>query len=776
MNKLKIILSTLFVVLSLAGILFFMPSDVHAGTHINFPNIKRDGDILSWDDISGNVKDNIWLNIYGYDTNNPHGGFGKSKTTTKVDMRSELRSFPTLDPGSYKIVLHAEANNGNEYYYECKFDYYFHRLNKVQDLAFDGKNLTWKFSDPEVDPDVEILFDVNVDVRLPDGNTRTVLSKSYDGLTSTKLPAYTFFSNGKYDYSIFVRTRSRDTRYQMSDYQSIQLKDYSPSNIKCVSGLKESDGLISWDAFPGAVKYDVYFWYIRGSGSSSHDPIITRNTDYFLPFFLKNIDYEHDVYVFVAALDENGNQISSYAGVKYHYKGNNEIKYPFYIAGHQLTSYDDLADLFGWSADGRVKYIPSENKLVFMDFSNTFKGNYSTLTAPLFYSPSAITAEGTAKLTANTELFRSDKNIIFSDGCNISGRSDTSAVVAPSIVINGGKIDFASDNGDTMSASDSITVANKITSVTLETSGNSSVALKTGVLSLGYNKIAEPSNGKFVSAKKTVCDKNGNPARKVKLTHADPSLTLDKKTASVKCGKTLTLKATLKNSGSKISWKSSDSKIATVDSSGKITAKKAGRVTITATAAGKSAKCTVTVLYKDVTNPEDFWYTPTNYLTAKNVVKGYADQTEFRPANKCTRAQMVTFLYRLQGEPKTKATGCKFTDVKSTDYFYKPVIWAVENGITTGVSAKKFAPQKVCTRAQTVTFLWRMAGKPEPGKNAKTFPDVKKTDYFYKATLWASDKKILAGLPNGKFDPQGKCLRRQMVTFLYKYDKYINKK
>ena len=68
-----------------------------------------------------------------------------------------------------------------------------------------------------------------------------------------------------------------------------------------------------------------------------------------------------------------------------------------------------------------------------------------------------------------------------------------------------------------------------------------------------------------------------------------------------------------------------------------------------------------------------------------------------------------------------------------------------------------------------------MANKPEP-KGGKEFPDVEKTDYFYKATLWASEKKILAGLPNGNFDPQGKCLRRQMVTFLYKYDKYINKK
>ena len=136
----------------------------------------------------------------------------------------------------------------------------------------------------------------------------------------------------------------------------------------------------------------------------------------------------------------------------------------------------------------------------------------------------------------------------------------------------------------------------------------------------------------------------------------------------------------------------------------------------------------------------------------------------------------MTFMYRLAGNPATKASTCNFEDVKSTDYFYKPVIWAVEQGITTGVSKTSFNPQGACTRAQTVTFLWRMAGKPEPGKNAKNFSDVKKTDYFYKATLWASDKKILAGYDDGTFKPQGKCLRRQMVTFLYKYDKYVNGK
>ncbi|MBO4579772.1 MAG: S-layer homology domain-containing protein [Clostridiales bacterium] len=257
---------------------------------------------------------------------------------------------------------------------------------------------------------------------------------------------------------------------------------------------------------------------------------------------------------------------------------------------------------------------------------------------------------------------------------------------------------------------------------------------------------------------------------------ANVSINLDKKTASLKCGDKLTLKATLKGATGKITWKSSNTKIAKVDSNGKITTKQAGTVTITASAAGKSAKCTVTILYKDVTNTKDFWYAPTNYLTAKGVVKGYDKQTKFKPANDCTRAQMVTFLYRLQGEPKTKSSTCKFNDVKKTDYFFKPVIWAVEKGITTGVSKTKFDPQGVCTRAQTVTFLWRMANKPAPKAKSCKFSDVKKKDYFYNPVIWASEQKIVAGYSDGTFKPQGKCLRRQMVTFLYKYDKYVNGK
>ena len=252
---------------------------------------------------------------------------------------------------------------------------------------------------------------------------------------------------------------------------------------------------------------------------------------------------------------------------------------------------------------------------------------------------------------------------------------------------------------------------------------------------------------------------------------------LDKSTLTVKCGNSSSLKATVVNGANvKVTWKSSNEKIATVDANGKIKTKMAGTVKITATAAGKSAECTLTVLYKDVTSTKDFWYKPTNYLTAKDVVKGYDKQTKFKPANECTRAQMLTFMWRLQGEPEPKAKTCKFPDVKKSNYFFKPVIWAVEQGITTGYKDGTFKPQNVCTRAQTVTFLWRMAEQPEPSTNKCKFKDVKAKDYFYQPVIWASEKKIVEGYKDGTFKPQGKCLRRQMVTFLYKYDKFVNGK
>jgi len=240
------------------------------------------------------------------------------------------------------------------------------------------------------------------------------------------------------------------------------------------------------------------------------------------------------------------------------------------------------------------------------------------------------------------------------------------------------------------------------------------------------------------------------------------------------------------NSGSKFpasTWKSSNTKIATVEkhedsnaAGAYIKGISAGAATVKCTRSGKTLKYKVHVMYTDVTDRDEFWFEPTRYLTEKGIVKGYAKQTEFRPDNKCTRAQMVTFIWRLKGEPKAKTKTCKFSDVKKTDYFYKAVLWGNENGIVEGYNDGTFGPQKECQRKHAVTFLWRLAGSPAPVTTKNKFKDVKKSDYFYKPVLWASEQKIVAGYSNGTFRPNGNCLRRQMVTFLYKYDVFVNDK
>ena len=224
---------------------------------------------------------------------------------------------------------------------------------------------------------------------------------------------------------------------------------------------------------------------------------------------------------------------------------------------------------------------------------------------------------------------------------------------------------------------------------------------------------------------------------------------------------------------------SSDDSIVKIGSDNSLKAQvKAGSSDITAKVGDKEYKFKVTVYYDDVKDNTEFWFEPTYALTEKGVVKGYDNQTKFKPANKCTRAQMVTFIWRLAGSPEPETKECKFSDVKKSDYFYKACLWGNENHIVEGYKDGTFGPQIVCARRHAVTFLWRLAGKPEPAgdktKFTDVFKDINEDDYFFKAVLWASEKKIVAGYDDNTFRPDGDCLRRQMVTFLYKYDKFVN--
>ena len=255
-------------------------------------------------------------------------------------------------------------------------------------------------------------------------------------------------------------------------------------------------------------------------------------------------------------------------------------------------------------------------------------------------------------------------------------------------------------------------------------------------------------------------------------TTSETEITIDKTETSVVCGFTTLLKVTT-TSASPISWTSSNSKVATVDEKGKVSGISAGSTMVTATSDGVTASCKVWVLFQDVTSSDDFWYVPIYYLVEKGIVKGFEKQTVFRPDDKCTRAQAVSFIWRINGSPKPKSSDCKFKDVKETDSFREAVIWCEEQKIVSGYDDGTFKPQNECTRAQAITFLWKSAGKPEPKINQTDLTDIKDSDYFYKAVLWATEKGIISSNKDKKFDPASGCLRRHMVTFLYKFDTMI---
>ncbi len=147
------------------------------------------------------------------------------------------------------------------------------------------------------------------------------------------------------------------------------------------------------------------------------------------------------------------------------------------------------------------------------------------------------------------------------------------------------------------------------------------------------------------------------------------------------------------------------------------------------------------------------------------VTMGTSDTT-FEPNATCTRGQIVTFLWRALGEPAPTIKANPFTDVKTDDYFYSAVLWAVENGVTQGVDATHFGPNQGCTRGQVVTFMWRAFGQPEPTTTTNAFTDVKADQYYYKAVLWAVENGITKGTSDTTFEPNATCTRGQIVTFL----------
>lgn len=211
----------------------------------------------------------------------------------------------------------------------------------------------------------------------------------------------------------------------------------------------------------------------------------------------------------------------------------------------------------------------------------------------------------------------------------------------------------------------------------------------------------------------------------------------------------------------------------------------------------------VTHIYKSMFFFEDYYCSPTTHLTIRGTAGSYSESylrenlphyNDYTYENGMFTAKVVeehthsfgewivvaeptdkqeglAERYCSCGETEQKIlpkTGARFSDVCTEDYFYEPVLWAVENGITGGTSDSTFSPYASCTRAQVVTFLWAAEGRPEPVTSENPFTDVSPTAYYYKAVLWAVENGITSGVGNGRFGPGQTCTRGQIVTFLYK--------
>ena len=162
-----------------------------------------------------------------------------------------------------------------------------------------------------------------------------------------------------------------------------------------------------------------------------------------------------------------------------------------------------------------------------------------------------------------------------------------------------------------------------------------------------------------------------------------------------------------------------------------------------------------------------FYSVPLDYCYDEGWVSGVTAKT-FEPGSNCVRAQVVTFLWRAAGCPKSVSSGNPFVDVQKGSYYYDAVLWAAEQGITNGTDATHFSPKGTCSRAQVVTFLWRAFGQPQTQSQECPFRDVRAGSWYEQSVIWALEQGITSGMTADSFSPDSSCSRAQIVTFLYR--------
>ena len=456
---------------------------------------------------------------------------------------------------------------------------------------------------------------------------------------------------------------------------------------------------------------------------------------------------------FVLRLDENAVLADQFTAAGYDQYGREMTGGSF----EWVTSKPDVVSL----ENGTLKALKEDSTEIYAR-SGDIESNHITLTVNAPRRLTAITADGIpSSVRKNTMLDLSAAKVTTLDQFGKAFTPEELAAYPASVrwtlekndthaVISGNTLSFGDQDGTmtlicaAVNADTNVIVEKKIIiRITDSTSGGGSSGGGGGG---GGGGFSAPSYSVSVDDVKhgtvTVSPKSASKGDTVTITAApDKGYTLESLTVLDKDGKALEL---------------------TDKGSGKYTfVMPAGKVTVKAVFMDDN---TMLNFFTDV-HAEDYYYDAVLWAAQKGITGGMSD-TLFAPNAACPRAQIVTFLWRAAGSPEPKQMST-FGDVPADAYYAKAVAWAVENGITNGTTDTTFGPDDICTRAHGVTFLYRAAGSPAVSGSA-AFTDVPADAYYADAAAWAEQKGITGGIGNGLFGPHNNCTRAQIVTFLYR--------
>lgn len=456
---------------------------------------------------------------------------------------------------------------------------------------------------------------------------------------------------------------------------------------------------------------------------------------------------------FVLRLDENAVLADQFTAAGYDQYGREMTGGSF----EWVTSKPDVVSL----ENGTLKALKEDSTEIYARFGD-IESNHITLTVNAPRRLTAITADGIpSSVRKNTTLDLSAVKVTTLDQFGKAFTPEELEAYPASVrwtlekndthaVISGNTLSFGDQDGTmtlicaAVNADTNVIVEKKIIiRITDSTSGGGSSGGGGGG---GGGGFSAPSYSVSVDDVKhgtvTVSPKSASKGDTVTITAApDKGYTLESLTVLDKDGKALEL---------------------TDKGSGKYTfVMPAGKVTVKAVFMDDN---TMLNFFTDV-HAEDYYYDAVLWAAQKGIAGGMSD-TLFAPNAACTRAQIVTFLWRTAGSPEPSALS-SFNDVPSDKYYAKAVAWAVENGITVGTTDATFSPDDTCTRAHGVTFLYR-AAKATASVGASAFTDVADSAYYADAVKWATEQGITKGISSTLFGPDETCTRAQIVTFLYR--------